>query len=297
MRAARNLQLYSIILLFLTTFTAAWPWPRWLPELDTLVVRQNNQNSNSASATQTQSGSATATATDSQQSASNTGSATKGSQTGSQTGSNTGTITSAPSSTGGSSSDSNSTDTSSYHTSYDAQSPAGGISMLIPAATATTYYKIGDYVTFAWNYTSLLGSPTAVNVLATCTANQALYTLAPNVTVSNSNSTNQIIWDTADYQANHQAVPLLTQTYTLIIYDAASSISATAEPGYLAVYNQFTFGMYLPQPYTPLSDYTCATCSGALGDMERRAIAMVFGVGAVTVLSFTWFVTGTGVIW
>ena len=43
------------------------------------------------------------------------------------------------------------------------------------------------------------------------------------------------------------------ETYTLIIYDAASSISATPQAGYLGVYNQFTFGMYLGQPYTPLS--------------------------------------------
>lgn len=91
--------------------------------------------------------------------------------------------------------------------------------------------------------------------------------------------------------------PLLTETYTLIIYDAGSSISATAQAGYLAVYDSYTFGMYTPQPYTPLADFQCATCNGALGDMERRALGMMFGMCCLTVLSFTWFVSGTGVIW
>jgi hypothetical protein len=42
MQTSRHLQLYSIIFLYLSTFAAAWPWPRWLPELDSLIVRENN---------------------------------------------------------------------------------------------------------------------------------------------------------------------------------------------------------------------------------------------------------------
>jgi len=157
------------------------------------------------------------------------------------------------------------------------------------------YYKIGDFVTFAWNYTSLLATPTAINIMATCSENSQLYTLAMNQTVGN--STGAVTWDTGSYQATAASDPLLTETYTLIIYDAASSISATAQAGYLAVYDQYTFGMYTPQPYTPLSEYSCATCSAALSDMERRAVGMVIGMSVLTVLSFTWFVGGTGVIW
>jgi hypothetical protein len=167
--------------------------------------------------------------------------------------------------------------------------------MLIPAATTTTYFKIGDYVTFAWNYTSLLATPTAVNIMATCTANSVLYPIAMNQTVGN--STGAVTWDTGAYQSTAVGNPLLTQTYTLIIYDAASSISATSQPGYLAVYDTYSFGMYSPQPYTPLSDWTCPTCSGALSDMERRALGMMFGMTIVTVMSFTWFVSGLGVVW
>lgn len=114
------------------------------------------------------------------------------------------------------------------------------------------------------------------------------------------NSTQAVIWDTANYTSSPSGVtdPLLTAQYTLVIFDADSSISATAQPGYLATYNQYIFGMYLKQPYTDLADgYKCATCSGAMGDMEKRFLSFVFGMGLLTVLSFTWFVTGTGVVW
>jgi len=167
--------------------------------------------------------------------------------------------------------------------------------MITPAViSGAQYFKIGDYVTFGWNYTSLLATPTAINVMATCTENDQLYTIAMNQTVQ---STGAVTWDTGAYQSTALSDPLLTETYTLIIYDAASSISATAEAGYLAVYDQYTFGMYMPQTYVPLNEFICATCSGALSDIERRALGFVLGMGVITVLSFTWFVGGLGVVW
>jgi hypothetical protein len=189
-----------------------------------------------------------------------------------------------------------STESKAQTTEYDPRLPAGGVAMITPSVMdGEQYYKIGDFVTFAWNYTSLEATPTAVNVMATCTANNELYTIAVNQTVTN--ATQSAIWDTGAYQSNALAVRLLTSKYTLIIYDAASSISANARPGYLAVYNQYSFGMYEKQSYVPLADYVCVTCSGALGDLERKFLGMVFGMGLLTVLSFTWFVSGTGVIW
>jgi len=131
--------------------------------------------------------------------------------------------------------------------------------------------------------------------MATCTANKQLYTIAVNQTVTN--ATQAVTWDTNAYQQTAQSDPLLTEVYTLIIYDAASSISATARAGYLAVFDTYAFGMYTPQAYTPLNEYECATCSGALSDMERRAMGMMFGMACITVMSFTWFVCGLGVIW
>jgi len=106
--------------------------------------------------------------------------------------------------------------------------------------------------------------------------------------------TGAITWDTGNYQKT-ATVPLLTETYTLIIHNAAEDISATAKAGFLGVFDQFTFGMYSPQPYTPLNEFKCATCSSAISDMERQAFGFLLTMGTITVLSFTWFAGGFGV--
>lgn len=64
--------------------------------------------------------------------------------------------------------------------------------------------------------------------------------------------TGKVTWDTGKYQAN-ATVPLLTATYTLVVYDASKEIGDTASAGHLGSTNQFTFGMYVPKPYTPLN--------------------------------------------
>jgi hypothetical protein len=277
MRTSRNVQIYSILFLFLSAFTTAWPWPRWLPDLDALIVRQDSDNS-TVSNTQKSSFTPTPTATVVSKGTTVTLYATE------------------PPSSVKDGSENKTTATNTHHTSYDARLPAGGISMLTPAAiSGPQYFKIGDYVTLAWNYTSLSATPTAVNVMATGSSNKQLYTIAMNQTVTN--ATQGVIWDTHGYQATAVQDPLLTQTYTLIIYDSDSSISANAEAGYLAVFNSYTFGMYTPQAYTPLGEFICATCNAALGDMEKRALGMMFGMCILTVLSFTWFVNGLNVIW
>lgn len=289
---------YSLLFLCLLWHTVAWP--AWLPELDSIIsIRQNNGNGNGNNNGNDNGNSGggnvntptSQTSENLQPSSTNKGD-TGATKTFSMPASGSVSGTSKPS---GSGSDSDS-ETAPETTSYDARLPAGGIAMITPAITlGQQYFKIGDYVTFAWNYTSLEAPPTAVNVMATCTANKQLYTIQMNQTVAN--NTGGVIWDTGSYQATAVQDPLLTQTYTLIIYDADSSISATAQPGYLAVYSQYTFGMYSPQPYTPLGDFRCVTCSGGLSDIERQAFGMMFGICIITVLSFTWFVGGTGVVW
>lgn len=166
--------------------------------------------------------------------------------------------------------------------------------MVIPALTASSsYYKVGDWVTFAWNYTSILVTPTAVDIVASCSANAETYTLALNQTFDVDGQT--ILWDTGAYQST-ATMPLLTETYTLIIHDAARDATATAGYGGFAAYSAHTFGMYTPQAYTPLSDgWQCVTCSGAMTNMERQTFGVMFGVGALTVASFTWFAGGWGV--
>lgn len=130
-------------------------------------------------------------------------------------------------------------------TSVDPQLPAGGIAMVTPVTTEPTYIKIGQDATFSWSYTSLLISPTALNIEAKCSANSDIYTLTTNHSINDK----QFVWDTTEFQAN-QSVELLTSKYTLYIYDADSNISQVASAGRLAVFN-YPFGMYRPQPYTP----------------------------------------------
>lgn len=166
------------------------------------------------------------------------------------------------------------------------------------AMSSSSYYKVGQYITFAWNMTSLSVTPTALDILASCAANQATYTLAVNQTVNG--STGAVTWDTGDYQAT-ATVPLLTETYTLIIMDAAMpAVTATAAYGGLPVYSQFRFGMYTPQPYSNTSGndteiYTCVTCKSAASSLERQTLAFILGMVALTVATFSIFVGGLDV--
>jgi len=173
--------------------------------------------------------------------------------------------------------------------------------MVTPASTASTsYYAIGDWVTFAWDFTSLEGTPTAVDVLATFSS--VSYTIALNNSVpTGANTTQTVLWDTSAYQNSNEgkAQPLQMVIYTLVVYDAAYSISATPSPGYMSVASTHKFGMYTPAAYTSLSGVgkQCALCSAGVSDMEKNALKFMLGTAVLTVLSFTWFVGGTGIIW
>jgi len=116
-----------------------------------------------------------------------------------------------------------------------------------PAIAGLQLYKVGDYITFAWNYTSLVVTPSAVDIVASCSANNQAYTIATNQSVG---ATGAVTWDTRPSAT--VTAPFLTEKYTLMIYDAAKGVSATAQAGYLGTFNQLVFGMYTPQPYVPL---------------------------------------------
>ena len=95
--------------------------------------------------------------------------------------------------------------------------------MVTPNALAgTQFYKVGDWVTFAWNYTSLSVTPTAIDVLASCTANQATYTISVNMSATET----EVLWNTKNTPEGQ--APFLTENYKLLIYD--SDLSATAAP-------------------------------------------------------------------
>src|SRR3954471_17214597 len=72
-----------------------------------------------------------------------------------------------------------STTTRTKGTFVDPRLPAGGVVLKTPITTSgSLYYKIGEPITFGWNYTSLSISPTAVNVEAFCSDNSQTYTIA-----------------------------------------------------------------------------------------------------------------------
>lgn len=215
----------------------------------------------------------------------NTGGITK-TATGTGTDSGTGTAT-------GTNTDDDTTATT--HTTFDAEDPAGGVSMITPVTTSgTALYRIGETITWAWNYTSLQATPTGIDVLVSCSAVTETWTLTQNMSYD---ATATFTWDTNAYAQTAVASPLLTEEYTLVIYDADSSVSATSEAGYLGVYNSFTFGLYNSRPYKDLGEWKCVTCSGAAGNnLDNQALRFAVGMATITVLTFTWFVAGLGAL-
>ncbi|KAJ0164024.1 hypothetical protein CTA2_1914 [Colletotrichum tanaceti] len=284
MKAVRSLALG------LAVFTPlASAWPKWLPDVDALVVRQNDESSapaatettasrTGAAATPTATGTAEGTRTggarttnlNTAQGSTGTGTA-RGTQTG--TGTRTGTGQSKP-------------------TAFDETDPQGSVVMITPAATAQSInlYKIGDFVTWGWNYTNLQATPTAIDVLVSCSSMAQTWTLTQNMSFAQPAS---FTWDSS-VQKTDASAPLRNDEYTLVIYDAESSVSATAAPGYLGVSNSFKFGMYLPQEYKPLNEWNCAVCKSAAPSLNSKAVGMAVGMSMVTVASFTWFVVGLG---
>lgn len=163
--------------------------------------------------------------------------------------------------------------------------------MLTPATTAvaTPLFKVGDNVDLGWNYTSLLGDPTAIDVLISCATATKTWTLTSNMTFETSVD---FTWNTNDTEPTDQK--LLSEMYTLIIKDSDAEITEVAEPGYLGVYSGFTFGLYTPQPYVPFNEWECTGCNAGSSDMDRRALGFAFTMSLITIFSFTWFVTGLG---
>lgn len=113
--------------------------------------------------------------------------------------------------------------------------------MITPAAIdGVQYYKVGDYITFKWNYTSLSVTPTAIDVLASCALNDATYTISGNMSVG---PTGAITWDTGNFPAA-ATQPFPVASYTLIVYDASKDVTDVPSAGSLGAYDQYVFGMY-----------------------------------------------------
>lgn len=181
---------------------------------------------------------------------------------------------------------------SASHTTYNAEDAAGGVSLQTPQTTAqaTPLYKIGDYVTFGWNYTSLQGTPTAIDVLISCSTNTETWTLTQNMSFATKVS---YLWNT-EKDGDVAEKPLGVNLYTLIIKDSDAAISDTADAGYLGTFSGLEFGLYTPMPYTPLSEWKCVGCNGAHSMFSGQAFGFALTMSLITVATFTWFVTGLG---
>ncbi|RDA93342.1 hypothetical protein CP533_0322 [Ophiocordyceps camponoti-saundersi (nom. inval.)] len=177
------------------------------------------------------------------------------------------------------------------HTDFPPDAPPGGVNMLTPQSNIqpTVLYRIRETVTWGWNYTSLLATPTAIDVMISCSVAAETWTLTRNMSFATSVL---YVWDTNE-QADSVEKPLLTQMYTLIVKDSDADINAPPQPGYLGtVKNFFNFGLYAGQPYTPYSDWKCTGCSGAAALFDHQAVRLALIMSSLTVFSFTWFVAG-----
>jgi len=169
-----------------------------------------------------------------------------------------------------------------------ANSPPGGVNLISPAITdGFQVYPIGTKITWSYNYTSLIVSPTAINVEAYCERIQEYYTIAQNYSVAE----RTVVWDTNEYQSTaNQAIA--QATYTLFMYDSSKSRTDSPEPGKLYVYNSFQFGMYTPRGRIDWNEYKCDVCSDASSLLQSHSVRVLLGTSFLFAISFAWFVYG-----
>lgn len=173
--------------------------------------------------------------------------------------------------------------------------------MITPAATlGAPYYKVDETITWVWNYTSLARNPAAIDILASFQPTNGVsptpFTLALNETFE---ATQTFKWDTGKYTSATGPLPI--GTYTLVIYDADApgGVSATASPGHLGVWEQFSFGMYTKQASTldvTYAEIVCATCNSANG-LQKMTIGALLATAGITVATFSWFTGGFAALW
>ncbi|KAI1116125.1 hypothetical protein F5Y14DRAFT_408158 [Nemania sp. NC0429] len=276
----------QILTIALAFSPLAAAWSRWLPDIDSLVVRQDDgSSSQDASKTPTPGNSHTT------QGPKETGSPSKGDDKSGDDNDNS--SQSSTTTKGGS----KTTKAPPKHTEFNPLDPAGGVAMIDPPTTAApTMYRIDntDPITWKWNYTSLQGKPSAIDVLISCSRATATWTLTQNMTFA---PTATFTWDSNKFQREQIGNQLPVEQYTLLVYDAAGSFTDAPEPGYLAPYSGFQFGLYTSKPYSDLNQWRCITCSAAAGGpLDRQALGFAISMTLITVLSFTWYVTGVAAL-
>lgn len=165
--------------------------------------------------------------------------------------------------------------TTSSSISIDPRDPPGGISLVTPASTASTYIKIGDHATFSWKYTSLKVTPKHLDVVAICSQNSQTVT----ITTKHPAKDTELVWDTSKAEKN-SSINLLTSKYELKMYDSSSNASTTTQrPGHLTPL-AYTLGLYRPRSYSPEAGDS-SYVNGGVGLVDITAAKWVFSMGII----------------
>ena len=136
--------------------------------------------------------------------------------------------------------------------------PAGTLTITQPQQTATSFYKIApnEPITFGWNFTNVIASPTHLTVSAVCD-NGNTYPVGPTDGIIPGTAT-QVVWDLQSYQDHNPSKPLAQASYTLNIFDERGP-GAAIRGGFLSPNSGLKFALYTPQAYTALSDGGCCS--------------------------------------
>ncbi len=164
------------------------------------------------------------------------------------------TITSLPASSqiSSTSATGNTTNSTSSQSHIPQSAPAGILSITQPPQTTIAFFKIAQSqpITFAWNYSYVLSTPTSITVSAVC-ENGNTYPVGPTDGVISGNATS-VVWDAYAWQQSHPNSPLAQATYTLEIFDSRGP-GAARSPGLLTPNDALQFALYTPQAYTPIA--------------------------------------------
>ncbi|KAJ7053309.1 hypothetical protein C8F01DRAFT_1167029 [Mycena amicta] len=156
-------------------------------------------------------------------------------------------------------------DTASNAISIAQTLPPGGATITQPPQTATSFFKIApnQMITFGWNLTSVLQTPTSITISAVC-ANGNTYAVGPDEQGRVPGTATQVVWDVYSYQQAHPGTQLAQAEYTLHMFDERGP-TATQRAGFMSPNTALTFALYTPQGYTPIaSGWTCTGCNGAV---------------------------------
>jgi hypothetical protein len=129
--------------------------------------------------------------------------------------------------------------------------PAGILTITQPPQQSTSYFKVAQnqFITFGWNFSYILATPTHLTVSAVC-ENGNTYPVGPTDGIIPGTATS-VVWDPYSYQTSHPNLPLAQAKYTLEIWGDGGPAAARA-PGVLTPNSALQFALYTPQAYTPI---------------------------------------------